>query len=230
MEKKIGLRILAVDDEEDICEIIKFNLESEGFKVDTATSAEEALGKKLDDYSLFVLDIMMKGMSGFKLADEIRKKRKPGPPIIFLTAKNSENDKLTGFALGADDYITKPFSVRELVARVNALLRRIDSRQDPDDKTIKISGIKLDWHKKKLFIEGHKIDLTPHELNIMQLLLKNYGKVFNREEILDYAWKENINVVDRTVDVHITRLRKKLGSYGKYLVSRSGHGYCFEIE
>jgi two-component system, OmpR family, alkaline phosphatase synthesis response regulator PhoP len=230
MEEKTGIRILAVDDEEDICEIIKFNLESEGFKVDTASSAEDTLVKKLDDYRLFLLDVMMDGMSGYKLADEIRKKRKLETPFIFLTAKNSENDKLTGFALGAEDYITKPFSVRELVARVKAVLRRSDSKQKPENSTIKISGIELNWQKKKLYIEGLKIDLTPHEYNIMNLLLKNYGKVFNREEILDYAWKENNHVVDRTVDVHITRLRKKLGSYGKYLVSRSGHGYCFEIE
>jgi DNA-binding response OmpR family regulator len=222
--------ILVVDDEEDICEIIKFNLESEGYKVDTASSAENAFKKSLEDYHLFIFDIMMKGMSGFKLADEIRKNKNLETPIIFLTAKNTENDKLTGFTLGADDYITKPFSVRELAVRVKAVLRRQVTRVPENTASIKISGFELDQHKKKLYIEGTKVNLTPHEYFIMQLFMNNYGKVYTREEILKFAWKESSYVVDRTVDVHITRLRKKLGAYGKYLVSRSGHGYCFEIE
>jgi two-component system alkaline phosphatase synthesis response regulator PhoP len=222
--------ILAVDDEEDICEIIKYNLEAEGYRVETVLSAEEALKKPLGTYHLFILDIMMKGMSGFKLADEIRNKRNLNTPIIFLSAKNTENDKLTGFSVGADDYITKPFSVRELIARVKAVMRRQDPRQSVDLSNIKISGIELDLGKKRLYIEGIKIILTPHEYQIMLLLLRNYGKVFTREEILNFAWKEYNYVLDRTVDVHITRLRKKLGSYGKYIISRSGHGYCFEME
>jgi len=222
--------ILAVDDEEDICEIIKFNLEAEGYRVETSMSAEEALKKPLKKYHLFILDIMMAGMSGFRLADEIRNKRKLETPIVFLTAKNTENDKLTGFSLGADDFITKPFSVRELVARVKVILRRPGSRQSDDLSNIKIAGIELDQVKKRLCIEGLKISLTPHEYQIMLLLLKNTGKVFTREEILNYAWKEHSYVIDRTVDVHMTRLRKKLGEYGKYIISRSGHGYCFEIE
>jgi len=230
MNTKNAFNILAVDDEEDLCEIIKFNLEAEGYTVDTAMSADEALDKPLETYQLFLFDVMMNGMSGFKLADEIRKKRKLNTPIFFLTAKNSENDKLTGFTLGADDYITKPFSLRELVARVNVVFRRAFSTQIVDNSSIKLSGIELDIEKKKLLIDGSKVDLTPHEFYIMQLLLNNLGRVFNREEILNYAWKENNNVIDRTVDVHLTRLRKKLGNYGKYLITRSGHGYCFEIE
>jgi two-component system alkaline phosphatase synthesis response regulator PhoP len=222
--------ILVVDDEEDICEIIKFNLESEGFRVDTANSAEEALQKPLSKYQLFILDIMMNGMSGFRLADEIRNKKKMKTPIIFLTAKNTENDKLTGFSLGADDYITKPFSVRELVARTKAVMRRPTQQEVPETVNLKIAGLELDKEKKKLFMDGARVDLTPHEYFIMMLLLNNTGKVFTREEILNYAWKDNGNVLDRTVDVHITRLRKKLGKYGKCIISRSGHGYCFEIE
>jgi DNA-binding response OmpR family regulator len=193
-------------------------------------SAEEALKKPLKKYHLFILDIMMTGMSGFRLADEIRNKRKLETPIVFLTAKNTENDKLTGFSLGADDFITKPFSVRELVARVKVILRRPGSRQSDDLSNIKIASIELDQVKKRLCIKGVKISLTPHEYQIMLLLLKNTGKVFTREEILNYAWKEHSYVIDRTVDVHMTRLRKKLGEYGKYIISRSGHGYCFEIE
>lgn len=222
--------ILVVDDEEDICEIIKFNLESEGFRVDTANSAEEALQKQLKKYQLFIFDIMMKGMSGFKLADEIRNKKLMKIPVIFLTAKNTENDKLTGFSIGADDYITKPFSVRELVARVKAVLRRPGSKAEDEEVSLKIDELELNQEKKKLYVKGVRIDLTPHEYYIMKLFLNNPGKVFNREEILNYAWKENINVLDRTVDVHITRLRKKLGEYGKNIISRSGHGYCFETD
>jgi DNA-binding response OmpR family regulator len=222
--------ILVVDDEEDICEIIKFNLESEGFRVDAANSAEEALKKPLTKYHLFIFDIMMKGMSGFKLADELRNKKKLKTPVVFLTAKNTENDKLTGFSLGADDYITKPFSVRELIARVKAILRRPNPLEAPGPANVKIAGLELDHEKKKLFMDGARVDLTPHEYYIMMLLLNNTGKVFTREEILNYAWKDNINVLERTVDVHMTRLRKKLGEYGKYIISRSGHGYCFEID
>jgi DNA-binding response OmpR family regulator len=222
--------VLVVDDEEDICEIIKFNLESEGFKVDAANSAEEALQKPLTKYHLFIFDIMMKGMSGFKLADEIRNKKKLKTPVVFLTAKNTENDKLTGFSLGADDYITKPFSVRELIARAKAIIRRPNLMEPQGPANVKIDGLELDHEKKKLFMDGARVDLTPHEYYIMLLLLNNTGKVFTREEILNYAWKDNINVLERTVDVHMTRLRKKLGNYGKYIISRSGHGYCFEID
>ena len=222
--------ILVVDDEEDICEIIKFNLEAEGYRVETSLSAEEALKKPLKKYSLFILDIMMKGMSGFRLADEIRNKRKLDAPIVFLTAKNTENDKLTGFSVGADDYITKPFSVRELVARIKVIMRRPSIMHPVDQSNIKIAGLELNQVKKRLIIYGEKISLTKHEYEIMHLLLKNPGKVFTREEILSYAWKENSYVLERTVDVHMTRLRKKLGKYCQYIVSRSGHGYCFEIE
>ncbi|MBN2761450.1 MAG: response regulator transcription factor, partial [Bacteroidales bacterium] len=152
--------VLIVDDEEDICEIIKFNLESEGFKVDTAYSAEEALRKQLTKYHLFIFDIMMKGMSGYRLADEVRNKKKLKTPVVFLTAKNTENDKLTGFSLGADDYITKPFSVRELIARVKAIMRRPGHQDTEEPVRLKIAGLELDQEKKRLFIEGDKIDLT----------------------------------------------------------------------
>lgn len=222
--------ILVVDDEEDICEIIKFNLESEGYEVATVFSAEDALQLALSKFNLFILDVMMQGISGFKLADDIRKKQNIAAPIMFLTAKNAENDKLTGFSLGADDYITKPFSVRELIARVNAILMRTYPSKDIEESNIILSDIELDTRKRLLYLEGNKVDLTPHEYHIVYMFLKNHGKVFSREEILNYAWKENNCVTGRTVDVHITRLRKKLGKYGKNIVSRPGHGYCFELE
>jgi len=225
------MHILVVDDEEDICEILKFNLESEGYQVDAVTSSEEALHKKLDKYNLFLLDIMMKGMSGYRLADEIRKQRKIDAPIFFITAKNTENDKLTGFSVGADDYITKPFSIKEVVARVKAALRRADHIHgiDEEERTIKIAGIELDVEKKRLLVDGLKSDLTPIEFQLLKLLLKYPGRIFRRDQFLDSIWRD-VNVTDRAVDVHITRLRKKLGSYGKYLITRKGYGYCFEME
>jgi two-component system, OmpR family, alkaline phosphatase synthesis response regulator PhoP len=225
------VHILVVDDEEDICEILKFNLESEGYHVDAVSSAEEALQKKLELYQLFLLDVMMKGMSGYRLADEVRKRRRIGAPIIFISARQAENDKLTGFSVGADDYITKPFSVKEVVARVKAMLRRADNvnKKSPSETSIKIMGIELNIEKKRLLIDGIRKDLTPIEFELLYLLLKNQGKIFNRDQILDFVWKD-VNVIDRTVDVHVTRLRKKLGVYEKYLVTRKGYGYCFETE
>lgn len=224
-------RILIVDDEEDICEILKFNLQSEGYAVDAVNSAEEALALRIERYQLFLLDVMMKGMSGYKLADEIRKRKKINTPIIFITAKNSENDKLTGFSVGADDYITKPFSVKEIIARIKAVIRRDESRsggKDAED-VIRVAGIELDVEKKRLRIDGQREDLTPIEFQLLYMLLKNPGRIFDRDRILDFIWRD-VSVTERTVDVHVTRLRKKLGDYGKYLVTRKGYGYCFEMD
>jgi two-component system alkaline phosphatase synthesis response regulator PhoP len=174
---------------------------------------------------------MMKGMSGYRLADEIRKKRKIDAPIFFITAKNTENDKLTGFSVGADDYITKPFSIKEVVARVKAALRRADILQNEseEEKVLKLAGIELDLEKKRLMVDGKKSDLTPIEFQLLKMLLKHPGRIFGREQFLDSIWRD-VNVTDRTVDVHITRLRKKLGTFGKHLITRKGYGYCFEIE
>jgi DNA-binding response OmpR family regulator len=230
MKTKNDIKILAVDDEQDICEIIKFNLEAEEYQVDTAFSGEDALKLNLKEYDLFIFDIMMSGISGYKLAEEVRKTRKLETPIIFLSAKTSENNKLTGFSLGADDYISKPFSVKELSARIQAVLRRVKPSEKPEESKIVIAELELDDLKKKMYIDGKKIDLTPHEYSILFLLIKNPGKIYSRDEILRIAWNEETHVVDRTVDVHITRLRKKLGKYGHYLISRSGYGYCFEID
>jgi two-component system, OmpR family, alkaline phosphatase synthesis response regulator PhoP len=224
-------RILVVDDEEDICEILKFNLESEGYIVDTVNSAEEALKMKMDRYQLFLLDVMMKGMSGYKLADEIRKHRRLAAPIIFITAKNSENDKLTGFSLGADDFITKPFSVKEIMARVKAVIRRSENQSSGEkpEQALKIAGIELDIGKKRLMIDGKREDLTPIEFRLLYMLLKNPGRIYDRDQFLEAIWRD-VSVTERTVDVHVTRVRKKLGTYGKYLVTRKGYGYCFEID
>ena len=220
--------ILVVDDEEDICEILRFNLENEGFQVDTVFSAEEALSRPLKDYNLFILDIMMSGMSGLKLADAIKNKKKLKTPVIFLTAKDTENDAITGFTIGADDYITKPFSIREVIARVKAILRRSSPQEEKNQKTIRINDLELNAVTKKILIKNKPVKLTKKEFNILYTLMQHPGRVFSRDEILGIVWEDEVYVLARTVDVNITRLRKKLGKYGKYIESRSGYGYCFE--
>ena len=221
-------RILVVDDEEDLCEILKYNLDNEGFQTDVAHSAEEALNTNLHDYDLFLLDVMMGTISGFWLADKLKKEFRINTPVIFLTAKDTENDILTGFSLGADDYIAKPFSVKELVARVKAVLNRSRASESDTDGTISIGAIKLDNVKKKVVVEDEKIDLTKKEFEILKLLLENAGKVFSREELLSRIWGEDIIVTDRTVDVNITRIRRKIGKYGENIRNKTGFGYYFE--
>lgn len=223
-------RILVVDDEEDLCEILKFNLEMEGYEVDTAFSAEEALKKDLTVYQLVLLDVMMGEISGFKMANLLKKEEKTaGLPIIFLTAKDTENDLLTGFNLGADDYISKPFSIRQVMARVKAVLRRTaDKNKSADNECLEYETLRLDTKRIKATVDGEEVPLTKKEFEILRLLLENKGNVFSREEILSRIWKNEVYVLDRTIDVNITRLRKKIGPYGKNIVTRLGFGYCFE--
>jgi len=226
-------RILVVDDEEDLCEILKFNLENEGYQVDTANSAEEALRMDLTRYHLLLLDVMMGEISGFRMANMMKKNKDTAHiPIIFVTAKDTENDTVTGFNLGADDYISKPFSIREVQVRVKAVLRRttsLTSSQKSGDK-LEYKGLVIDTGKKKVSINNTEIALTKKEFEILVLLLQNKGKVFSREDILDKVWQKEVYVLDRTIDVNITRLRKKIGEYGKRIVTRLGYGYCFECE
>ncbi len=223
-------RILIVDDEEDLCEILQFNLESEGYQTEIAYSAEDALKLDLSSFDLLLLDVMMGKMSGFKLIDTLRKEMKINVPVIFLTAKGAENDLLTGFNLGAEDYIKKPYSLKELMARVKVVLRRnetVETKQVP--KVIQMHDLKLDLEKKDLFIRNERIDLTHKEFEILRLLLENKTKIFSREEILVKIWSHDVIVTERTVDVNITRLRKKLKEYGEYLKNRQSMGYYFEI-
>lgn len=225
-------RILVVDDEEDLCEILQFNLENEGYTVDTANSAEEALKMDLPKYDLLLLDVMMGEISGFKMANLMKKNKATADiPIIFITAKDTENDTVTGFNLGADDYISKPFSLREVMARVKAVLRRTHSPHEPEEATqLQYKGLVVDLTKKKVTIDGAETALTKKEFEILLLLLQNTGRVFSREDILNKVWQEEVYVLDRTIDVNITRLRKKIGAYGKCIVTRLGYGYCFEAE
>ena len=225
-------RILVVDDEEDLCEILKFNLENEGYEVDTANSAEEALKMDISSYNLLLLDVMMGEISGFKMANMLKKDKKTAHvPIIFITAKDTENDTVTGFNLGADDYISKHFSLREVIARVKAVLRRtatVETEKAPEQITYQT--LTIDITKKKVSIDDEEIALTKKEFEILFLLLQNKGRVFSREDILARIWSDEVYVLDRTIDVNITRLRKKIGIYGKRIVTRLGYGYCFETE
>jgi len=223
-------RILVVEDEEDLNEILQFNLESEGYLVDTCFSAEEVLKKDLSVYHLMLLDVMMGKISGFSLAQRVRKEMKLEVPIIFLTARDTENDLLTGFNLGADDYITKPFSIRELQARVKAILKRTKATPvEIATTSLKIGNIVIDFESKRLIIDDKKIELTRKEYEIISLLAKNPGRIFSREEILRRIWESDVIVIDRTVDVNMTRLRRKMEEYGSYIRNKPGFGYYFEI-
>ena len=222
-------RILIVDDEEDLCEILQYNLGNAGYMTEVVHSAEDALKLPLISYDLILLDVMMGPMSGFRLADKVRKEMAVNVPIIFLTAKDTENDILTGFSLGADDYIAKPFSINELTARVKAVLKRARSDRAKQASMIKFGDIELDTARKRLIVNNEKIELTKKEFEILKLLLENQTRVFSRDEILNSIWGKDIIVTERTVDVNITRLRTKLGKHGQNLKNKTGYGYYFEF-
>ncbi len=226
-----GHRILVVDDEEDLCEILRYNLENENYTVDVAYSAEEAMALGLENYDLILLDVMMGEISGFKMANIMKKRKETaGIPIIFLTAKDTENDICTGLNIGADDYISKPYSIREVMLRIKAVLRRAapGSAEASTEGKITFGELSIDTGSKKVEIQGRPAPLTKKEFEILLTLVKGKGRVFSREDILERVWKDEAYVLDRTVDVNITRLRKKIGEYGKYITTRMGYGYCFD--
>lgn len=221
-------KILVVDDEEDLCEILQFNLESEGYAVDIANSAEQALKIISDDHRLILLDVMMEGMSGFKMAEKVRRDLHLTVPIIFLTAKDTENDMLTGFSIGGDDYIAKPFSIKEVGARVKAVLKRTGIAGAATIQEIVIGELNINTETKNIMLKGQPILLTKKEFEILCIMAKSPNRIFSREDILGRVWEDDGYVLERTVDVHITRLRKKLGEFGKHIANRSGYGYCLE--
>ena len=220
-------KILIVDDEKDLCEILQFNLESEGFSIDVAWSGEEALKKPIEEFDLILLDVMMGGISGFKTANIIRKERNLLVPIIFLTAKGEENDVLTGFNVGADDYISKPFSIKEVVARIKAILKR-GAKQTDVNTDIIYNDLTVNQKQKEIFVEGQHINLTRKEFEILLLLMKNMDQYISRDEILKRIWDDDVIVTERNVDVNIARLRKKIGKYASNIKGKSGYGYCFK--
>lgn len=222
MERK---RILIVDDEKDLCEILQFNLSAAGYEADVAYSAEEAVGRGIGRYHVLLLDVMMPGLSGFELAEKLRAAPQTSRvPIIFITAKDTEDDTLQGFGLGADDYVTKPFSVREVVARVNAVLKR----NQPPTMLLQYDGLTVDQTGKTVTIGDAAVELTRTEFNLLALLLSHRGRVFSRQELIAAVWPDDVIVTERSVDVSITRLRKKLGSYAACILTRQGFGYFFK--
>ena len=227
MEQKY--KILVVDDEQDLLEILKFNLETEGYEVETAASAEEALTLDIGSFNLMLLDVMMGGMSGFAMARKLKDTPATAAiPIIFLTARDTENDTLTGFSLGADDYISKPFSIREVLVRVRAVIRRTADPATTSANVLRYQGIEMNLDKKTVTIEGADVPFTKTEFELLHLLLEERGRVFSRQELIDRVWPKDVLVLDRTVDVNITRLRKKIGPFAKCIVTRLGFGYYFD--
>ena len=226
------MRILVVDDEQDLCEILQYNLETEGYEVHTANSAEEALRLPLENYDLILLDVMMGQMSGFQMA--LKMKENPitsQVPIIFITALEGEDSLVRGLNIGADDYMVKPLSLREVKARIKAVLRR-SMKNEIQEKSASdcysFQGLCINREAKSASIDGQPLQLTKLEYEMLSLLLSNMGKAFSREEMLEHCWPKDAIVLDRTVDVNINRLRKKVGPYGKYIKTRVGFGYTFE--
>lgn len=238
------MKILVVDDEQDICEILKFNLETEGYVVETANSAEEALAYINNVYAdggsaalpaLILLDVMMGEMSGFQMARKLKENKVTAEiPIIFTTALDDEDNTVKGLNIGADDYIAKPLSMKEVKARVKAVLRRTSSASEPvavksmEDDLITYEGLIINNANKSVTYDGNEVQLTKIEFELLSLLVKKANKVFSREELLKQCWPSDTYVLDRTVDVNITRLRKKIGAYGKHIKTRFGYGYTFE--
>lgn len=239
-------RILVVDDEQDLCDILLYNLRAAGYQAEAAYSAEEAwttivnckssnrtnyaLSSSEKGFDLLLLDVMMPDISGFELAQRLKSNETTtATPIIFLTAKDTEDDMLHGFGLGADDYIKKPFSVREVMARIKAVLNRSKITNTDKPETLQYEGLIVDLIHKSVTVDGEPVALTKTELELLALLLSHRGKVFSRQQILDSIWPQDVIVTNRTVDVNVTRMRKKIGQYGQMIVSRQGFGYVFEL-
>lgn len=227
-------RLLIVDDEETLCEVLKINLENEGYDVDIAFSAEQALTLHLPDYSLILLDIMMGEISGIKLAKMLKSNLQTADiPIIFCTARDTEDDMIMGLEIGADDYIIKPYTVRNVIARVKSVLRRTAGNKEmktPTEKpnTLQVNGLKLDLEFKRCLVDNVEVKMARKEFELLAYLLSHRGKICSREEILNKVWSNEVVVLDRTIDVNITRIRSKIGEYGSYIVTRSGFGYGFK--
>lgn len=229
MEKQ---KILVVDDEEALTDVVRFNLEVEGYEVATALSAEEAMKFDLKQFDLILLDVMMPGMSGFRFAQILKDDAATYRiPIIFCTAKTTEDEMIAGLNIGADDYISKPYTIRNLLARVKTVLRRITMERDPKielSQMLTFEGIRIDREAKQLVVDGEEVPLPRKELELLILLVSHPGRIFSREEILKLIWEDEVIVLNRTIDVKITRLRKRIGRYGKHIITRFGYGYGFE--
>lgn len=224
-------KILVVDDEEALCDGLGFNLEAEGYQVDMAYSAEEALALNLAGYDLILLDIMMGEISGTQLARIMKSNPATASvPIIFCTAKDTEEDMIAGLDLGADDYIMKPYSLNAVLARVRTVLRRTGASVAPaktDSDLVSYKGLVLSAKNRTCTVEGTEVKMPKKEFEILLKLISNRGQIFTRADLLNEIWPDEVVVLDRVVDVNITRIRQKIGIYGKNIVTRSGYGYGF---
>ena len=227
---------MIVDDEETLCEVLKLNLENEGYDVDIAFCAEQALTLDLKSYSLILLDIMMGEISGIKMAKMLKTDVTTADiPIIFCTARDTEDDMVMGLNIGADDYITKPYTVRNVIARVKSVLRRASGHKSnvsqatsaEKENILQVEGLRLNMEFKTCTIDGAEVKLARKEFELLAYLISHRGKICSREQILNRVWSNEVVVLDRTIDVNITRLRTKIGAYGSYIVTRSGFGYGF---
>ena len=224
---------MIVDDEETLCEVLKLNLENEGFDVDIAFSAEQALTYELKRYSLVLLDIMMGEISGIKMAKMLKANVETADiPIIFCTARDTEDDMIMGLNIGADDYIVKPYTIRNVIARVKSVLRRTEGNKAnvpirENSNLLQVDGLMLDLEFKRCVVDGEEVKLTRKEFELLAYLISHRGKILSREQILSRVWSNEVVVLDRTIDVNITRVRSKIGPYGSYIITRSGFGYGF---
>lgn len=234
----MSVRILVIDDEEAVCEILKFNLEKEGYGVDCAYSAEEALDMDLSGYSLFMVDIMMDQLSGYDFAKRVRNVTETEfTPILFCSALSNEDSVVKGLNIGADDYVTKPFVIGEVLARVRAILRRsgqathrmpaVNERADYESDVI-FRTLRIDRNDKTVYLDGEELPLTRTEYDILLFFLIHRNRIYSREEIINQVWGDDVVVTNRTIDTNITRLRKKIGQYSNNLVTRQGFGYGFK--
>lgn len=236
----MSTRILVIEDEEAVCEILKYNLEKEGYEVDCAYSAEEALDMDLDVYSLFMVDIMMGELSGFDFAKRVRNVTSTeNIPILFCSAMSDEDYVVKGLNIGADDYVTKPFVIGEVLARVRAILRRSGITKSRSSETPKpeqsiyesdvvFKNLRIDRNDKEVYLDNEVVTLTRTEYDILLFFLTHRNRIYSRDEIIKSVWGDDVVVTGRTIDTNITRLRKKLGDYDKYIVTRQGFGYGFK--
>lgn len=235
-------RILVVDDEPDLCEGLKLNLEIEGYEAETAYSAEEALEMDLPSFDLILLDVMMGKMSGFEMARVLKRNPKTASiPIIFCTAKSEDDDMIAGLNLGADDYVTKPYNIRNILARIKSVLRRnkqsaayqstavAPKEEEKSRRLLREDGLVVDLDQIVCTIDDVPVRMPRKEFELLSLFMSNPGKIFSREDILQKVWSDEVVVVNRVVDVNVTRLRAKIGKYGKLIVTRSGYGYGFKV-
>lgn len=223
------MKVSILEDEEDIASLIKHNLEKEGFIVNAFFTPESFFDElKNNPFDLLILDLMLPSMNGLEILKVLRSKEEfKNKPVIILTARSTEGDKVLGLDMGADDYVTKPFSVRELIARVKAILRR--TTKEEKNEILSAGGIKLDLSSFQLFIDNEPVEVTKTELQLLKILIEKPGKVFSRDELLDKLWGDEKCVVDRTIDVHIKKIRDKLGTYSNWVKTVRGVGYFFEM-